>query len=184
MAIKSNKKIDFEYEYESPSGAFYSISLRFYHSEEYGPTIAFLDSEGDSVMDLPAGIFPEVTEYLVSQGIVEGSARKPLALPQMPTKQTRPTILRPALPKPKIISTAKVVHKNEENEQDLKALADQERLDAIYSAVDGQMPTHSLSSNVEQEQLSEDEIASIMADRATAPVKTDKASAKAFRRKE
>ena len=55
MAIKSNKKIDFEYEHEC-NGNTYSISLRLFESPEYGPCIGLLDENGDVATSLPVGI--------------------------------------------------------------------------------------------------------------------------------
>lgn len=109
MAIKSNKKVDFEFEYESPTGTAYAISLRFFHTDEYGPTIALLDDEGEPAVSFPVTMFSEVSEFLVEQGILQGKKTLPMPnrLPNITNTMTKATETqaRKPLPKPRVVNT-------------------------------------------------------------------------------
>jgi len=206
MAIKSNKSIDFEYEFEMPNGALTSFSLRFYYTEEYGPTLAVLDEEGEPAINFPVTMFSEVTDFLQEQGIIEG--KKIHSLPQVPTKLSKPNIAgKPLLPKPKLVTSRpaqtvnplKVGNKkfnaveldidsDEPDEQpyvpeDLIA-KEKNRLAEISAAVEGSVPSDALSTSAEQASaLSDEELAEILAQRQQAVKKVDKAG-KVLRRKE
>lgn len=107
MAIKSNKKIDFEYEHEN-DGEIYSISLRLHNSSEYGASIGILDENGDVAINFPVHMFSEVTDFLIDQGVLEGKkliANAPVKLPKpnRPSLNNQPKTV--SLPKPKIVSS-------------------------------------------------------------------------------
>lgn len=189
MAIKSNKKIDFEYEFESPNGSSYSISLRFFHTEEYGATIAVLDEEGEPAINFPVTMFSEVSAFLVEQGILEGS--KKLSVPQVPIKLPKTTTIpskpslslpKPKLVSPKISSVTKTTNRDvvevnleDDNGEDLldvpddmkdMLLKEKSRLENIQSGIEGQVAVHSLSNSAgEQVSLSEDEMQRLMQER-------------------
>lgn len=213
MAIKSNRKIDFEYEFESPSGS-YSILLRFYHTEEYGPTIGVLGDDGESAINFPVTMFSEVAEYLTDQGILEGkrtlpTPQVPYKLPKTSTASTASTKPSLALPKPKFLSgrpslvnplkvggntVRDVVEVNleDDNGEDLLDAPDdmrealrkeKERLDGIHAAVSGSTPAQSLSNSAEQINLSEEEINQMIKERNNAKNKS-RVESKSIRRKD
>lgn len=210
MAIKSNKKIDFEYEFASQSGeSSYSILLRFYSTEEYGPTIAVLDDDGEPSINFPVSMFSEVSDFLIEQGILEN--RKNISSPQVSNKLPRSTTSssnRPLLPKPKLVSSkshfvnplkvgnkqvdAVEVDLEDEDDDDLLDAPDdmkeslqkeKDRLEGIQSAIEGTVPVHSLSMNAEQKELTEEEMQRIMEERQNARNKA-KPAQKTVRRKE
>jgi len=210
MAIKSNRKIDFEYEFESPSGS-YSILLRFHHTEEYGPTIGVLGEDNEPAINFPVTMFSEVSDYLTEQGILEG--RKTTPIQQAPYKLPRTsdvpsktpfTLPRPKLiaGKPSLVNPLKIGNKsvrevvdlnldNDNGEDFLDVPSDmmedirkeKERLEGIHASVAGLTPTQSLSNSADQVELSEDEVAQMMKERQNASLKA-KNSAKSIRRKD
>jgi hypothetical protein len=56
MAIKSNKKIDFEYEYVNGDAVF-SIWLRLYESADCGMSIGVLDENGENSITINVFVF-------------------------------------------------------------------------------------------------------------------------------
>lgn len=193
MAIKSNKKIDFEYEFESNDHP-YSITLRFHNSEEYGPTITVLTDEGEPAISFPAGMFSEVSDFLVEQGIIEGRRSLPAPAPQrFPKTTTAQTSLRTPLPRPNIavakpkINPLKVGNKQirnvveldleedsgsdfedaPENMQDLLQ-QEQARIQGIQEDLEGTVPTHSLSNLANQVQFTDEETQAILSERQKA----------------
>jgi len=206
MAIKSKKKIDFEYEFESQNVS-YTISLRFYHTDDYGPTIAVLDDSGEPVMNLPVAIFPEVSDFLTEQGIIE--SKKTLAIPSIPARLQKPlpSLSKPnTIPKQRLIATRTVINplkignknienavpvdlESEEEDQidapdDMKAalIAEKNRLEGIQSAIEDSVPAQSLSSTANQESLSDEEIEQMLNDRKKASTK-QKSTESSIRRK-
>lgn len=194
MAIKSNKKIDFEYEFESNDHP-YSITLRFHNSEEYGPTITVLTDEGDPAISFPAGMFSEVSDFLVEQGIIEGRRSLPAPAPpqRLPKTTTAQTPLRTPLPRPNIavakpkINPLKVGNKQirnvveldleedsgsdfEDAPEDMQDLLQQEqaRIQGIQEGLEGAVPTHSLSNSANQVQLTDEEAQAILSERQKA----------------
>jgi hypothetical protein len=190
VAIKSNKKIDFEYECKS-SDELISFSLRFYQTPEYGPTIAVLNAEGESAIDFPVNMFKEVCEFLIEQGILEGSKKEEsVSLPTIP----RPNAGKPSmpLPKPKIISNKKPVVQSDSFKRDVIPLdletdTGEDDLDIpedmkeailaekakMQESIDSATPVHSLSNRpqIEQPAFSEDEIRNMIAEREKASKK-------------
>jgi len=104
MSIRTNSKsVNFTFDFEDSSGDTLSFSLRFHHTEEYGPSLAVLDEEDNVLINFPVEMFTEVTDFLTQQGITES---KRLPTPQMPQKILKPTSApRVALPKPRVISS-------------------------------------------------------------------------------
>ena len=105
MAIKSNKKIDFEYEHEN-DGNTYAIPLRLYQDPVYGTAIGLLDDNGEVAVSFPVAMFSEITEFLIEQGVIENKKAiisQPIKLP----KQVKPTASskQPSLPKPRLVSS-------------------------------------------------------------------------------
>jgi len=198
MAIKSNKKIDFEYEFESNDNP-YSIVLRFHNSEEYGPTITVLSDDGEPAISFPAGMFSEVSDFLIEQGIIEGKRtvvapavpqKLPKATGQLPARSSlpRPTI---AVAKPKInplrIGNKQISNPIELNiddddsgvefedaPEDMKDLLkqEQERIQDIQENIEGAVPAQTLSNSAKQLQFTEEEAQSIIAERQKALLKT------------
>lgn len=125
MAIKSNKKIDFEYEHEHNQNT-YSFNLRFYQTEEYGYSVAILDENGDVAFNLPLSMFHEVSEFLADQGFYSGekttnvvprvahTPKQKLTNYNVPQEKLQTQKIQ--LPKPKIVST-----KSNNVENNLKA---------------------------------------------------------------
>ena len=207
MAIKSNKKIDFEYEFESNDHP-YSITLRFHGSEEYGPTITVLSEEGDPVISFPAGMFSEVSDFLIEQGIIEGKrVLTTTPVPQRLTKTTAAQSFRSPLPKPNIaVAKSKVnplsignkqiknvveVNLEEDNGADFEdapeSLQDllkqeQERIQGIQDGVEGTVPIQALSNSANQVELTEEETQAILSERQKALLKA-KPQEKVIRKK-
>jgi len=193
MAIKSNKKIDFEYEFESNDHP-YSITLRFHSSEEYGPTITVLSEEGEPAISFPAGMFSEVSDFLVEQGIIEGRRSLPApAAPQRLPKTTAAPVSRTPLPRPNIavakpkVNPLKVGNKQiknvvevdleedsgedfEDAPEDMQDLLkqEQERIQGIQDSIEGAIPMQTLSNTANQVQLTEEEAQSILSERQKA----------------
>lgn len=198
MAIKSNKKIDFEYEFESGESVF-SIWLRLYEAADVGMSIGVLDEEGEIAISFPISMFSEVTDFLVSQGVIETKKSLSSALPVQKTIPSKQGIL----PKPRIVSSKPsfkskpivkptVVDLENDNQDDLseypeevrdRILEEQERLNSIHNAVEGSVPAMSLSSNAEQQDLPEEEAKNILQERQSAMQKA-KNSIKKIKRKE
>jgi hypothetical protein len=198
MAIKSNKKIDFEFEHEN-DGDTYAINLRLHNSSEYGASIGVLDENGDVAINFPVSMFVEVTEFLIDQGVIEG--KKTLVAPAMPVKipkinKAPVAAKQTTLPKPRIVSQKTAInpfavtsanHSNsipvdleEDNGDDYEELPQEirkqianesERLKYIQEAVEGSSPTMSLSDSASQLDLSDDEVANIMQEREMAAKK-------------
>lgn len=191
MAIKSNKKIDFEYEHEN-DGNTYAIPLRLYQDAIYGTAIGLLDDNGDVAVAFPVAMFSEITEFLVEQGVIENK-KVPIAQPVKLPKLNKSTTSNKAisLPKPRLVSNkikGAVVETADATspikvdlEQDTlddfseypaeiqqQLRQEQERVANLHTAVDGLSPTLSLSENVNQLNLSEDEVQSIIQEREAA----------------
>lgn len=208
MAIKSNKKIDFEYEHEN-DGDTYSIALRLHNSAEYGASIGVLDENGDVAINFPVAMFPEITDFLIDQGIIEGkkvSVTPPVKTPKItkPVSASKPV----TLPKPRIVSQKQTINPfnmasnnsrnpipvdledNTEDEfSDLpveirnQILSEGDRIKNIQAAIEGAEPAMSLSENATQLELSEDEVASIMQEREMA-AKRSQGAIKKVRKKD
>ena len=191
MAIKSNKKIDFEYEHEN-DGNTYAIPLRLYQDAIYGTAIGLLDDNGDVAVAFPVAMFSEITEFLVEQGVVENK-KVPIAQPvKLPKLNKSTTSNKPiSLPKPRLVSNKikDAVVKTADASSPIKVDLEQDTLDDfseypaeiqqqlrqeqervanLHTAVDGLSPTLSLSENVNQLNLSEEEVESIMQEREAA----------------
>ena len=198
MAIKSNKKIDFEYEHEN-DGEVYAISLRLHNSVEYGASIGVLDENGDVAINFPVAMFSEITDFLIDQGVIESKriiANAPVKLPK-PNKpnvasQNKPvTLPKPRLVNNKVVNPLRAFSVNQGNKQSDMISVDLEnddgndyseypeeiqqqlksenmRIQNLNSAIDGIEPTLSLHSAATQNDLSEEDIASIMAERQSA----------------
>jgi len=209
MAIKSNKKIDFEYEHEN-DGDTYSIALRLHNSSEYGASIGVLDDNGEVAINFPVSMFPEITDFLIDQGIIEGkkiAITPPVKMPKI--TKTLPSAKPVSLPKPRVISQKQTVNPfnmaSSKNGRDVipvdledtsddeysdlpeeirSQLADEnDRIKTIQSAVEGASPAMMLSENATQLDLSEDEVASIMQEREAA-AKRAQSSIKKVRKKD
>jgi hypothetical protein len=193
MAIKSNKKIDFEYEHEN-DGDTYAIALRLHNSTEYGASIGVLDENGEVAINFPVSMFPEITDFLVDQGIIEGKksiTTPPVKMPKInkPVATTKPV----TLPKPRLTSQRQTVNPlmtsaskgrevisvNLEDDTgdeyaDLpeeireKLARESDRIQNIQSAVEGSSPAMSLSESATQLELSEEEAANILQEREAA----------------
>lgn len=205
MAIKSNKKIDFEYEHEN-DGEVYSISLRLHNSSEYGASIGVLDENGDVAINFPVHMFSEITDFLVDQGVLEGKkiiTNAPVKLPRpRPNAISQPKTV--TLPKPKIVSSKNTINPlrpqaavtdsrgrqvipvdlEQDDGDDFADLpveiqqqlhSESARIEDINAAVDGIEPTMTLHSKVSQGDLTDDEIASIMSERQSAMQKQSEA---------
>lgn len=195
MAIKSNKKIDFEYEHESNDQK-YVISLRLHESAEYGPSIGLLDENGEVAANFPVAMFPEITEFLVTQGVIEGRKSSP-QLPRLPLAKPAPSVgsSKPSLPKPRVVSSKpsvnplrpttvaghEVVPVDIEGEGD--ETAEEATLRQIREAMDGSNPAMSLSVDAEQSPtLSEEENNAIMAERTAAAAKAKSAPSRKIKK--
>ena len=191
MAIKSNKKIDFEYEHEN-DGNTYAIPLRLYQDAIYGTAIGLLDDNGDVAVAFPVAMFSEISEFLVEQGVIENK-KVPIAQPvKLPKLNKSTTSNKPiSLPKPRLVSNKikDAVVKTADASSPIKVDLEQDTLDDfseypaeiqqqlrqeqervanLHTAVDGLSPTLSLSENVNQLNLSEEEVESIMQEREAA----------------
>ena len=62
--------IEFGYEYESPTGDILTYQMKFMHTEA-GPTVQISNAHYEPIV-LPAAMFTEVAEFLVSQGVLRG----------------------------------------------------------------------------------------------------------------
>lgn len=198
MAIKSNKKIDFEYEYGSGDSLF-SVWLRLYEAPDCGMSIGILDENGDIAISFPVSMFSEITEFLISQGIIEGKAPSQSFLPTQKTVQKK-TI---SLPKPRLVSSSPLYKKApmrptkvdlEQDDADEfsdypeeireQLIREQERLNNIQSALEGATPTMSLSSPSEQEEELPEEEAKNMLEERKAALNRSKAVAKKIKRRD
>lgn len=198
MAIKSNKKIDFEYEYVNGDAVF-SIWLRLYESADCGMSIGVLDENGEIAISFPIGMFAEVTDFLIAQGVLEGRRTVSASLPVQKTVTQKPSSLpKPRLvssrpiSKPKISSGPTIVDLEQDGGDDLSEYPEevreqirqeQARLNDIQSAIDGATPTMSLSAAAEQTELSEEEAKNILQERQAA-LKRAQGAAKKIRKRD
>jgi len=198
MAIKSNKKIDFEYEYVNGDAVF-SIWLRLYESADCGMSIGVLDENGEIAISFPIGMFAEVTDFLIAQGVLEGRRTVSASLPVQKTVTQKPSSLpKPRLvssrpiSKPKISSGPTIVDLEQDGGDDLSEYPEevreqirqeQARLKDIQSAIDGATPTMSLSAAAEQTELSEEEAKNILQERQAA-LKRAQGAAKKIRKRD
>lgn len=207
MAIKSNKKIDFEYEHEN-GGDTYSFSLRLHTSAEYGVSIALLDDNGDVAINFPAAMFPEITEFLIEQGVIE--SKKPAVTPTVKLpKPSKPTLSnkQTVLPKPRIVSTRNsnvvqssaksrdIIPVDLENDSgddyaelpmEIRQKLEQEndRISQLGEALEGATPMMTLSEAANQSDLSDDEIESILQERQNAAKKASSTGVKKIRKRD
>lgn len=184
MAIKSNKKIDFEYEYVNGDAVF-SIWLRLYESADCGMSIGVLDENGEIAISFPVGMFAEITDFLINQGVLEGRRTVSASLPVQKTVTQKPS----SLPKPRLVSSRPIskpktatngptiVDLEQDGGDDLSEYPEavreqirqeQARLNDIQSAIDGATPTMSLSAAAEQTELPEEEAKNILQERQAA----------------
>ena len=198
MAIKSNKKIDFEYEYVNGDAVF-SIWLRLYESADCGMSIGVLDENGEIAISFPIGMFAEVTDFLIAQGVLEGRRTVSASLPVQKTVTQKPSSLpKPRLvssrpiSKPKISSGPTIGDLEQDGGDDLSEYPEevreqirqeQARLNDIQSAIDGATPTMSLSAAAEQTELSEEEAKNILQERQAA-LKRAQGAAKKIRKRD
>lgn len=199
MAIKSNKKIDFEYEYVNGDAVF-SIWLRLYESADCGMSIGVLDEHGEIAISFPVGMFAEITDFLISQGVLEGRRTVSASLPvQKTVTQKTSSLPKPRLvssrpiSKPKIVNNQPtVVDLEQDGEDDLSEYPEevreqirqeQARLIEIQNSLDGVTPTMSLSSSVEQTELPEEEAKTILQERQAA-LKRAQSGAKKIRKRD
>lgn len=198
MAIKSNKKIDFEYEYVNGDAVF-SIWLRLYESADCGMSIGVLDENGEIAISFPIGMFAEVTDFLIAQGVLEGRRTVSASLPVQKTVTQKPS----SLPKPRLVSSRPIskskissgptiVDLEQDGGDDLSEYPEevreqirqeQARLNDIQSAIDGATPTMSLSAAAEQTELSEEEAKNILQERQAA-LKRAQGAAKKIRKRD
>jgi hypothetical protein len=185
MAIKPNKKIDFEYEYVSGDSVL-SIWLRLYESSDCGMSIGVLDENGEIAISFPVNMFAEITDFLISQGVIENRRTISSSLPVQKTVVQKSS----SLPKPKLVSSRpiskpKVTNntpvvvdlEQDENEDDLSEYPEsirdqirqeQDRISEIQKAVDNATPIMALSSTVEQTDIPEEEAENILKERQAA----------------
>ncbi len=198
MAIKSNKKIDFEYEYVNGDAVF-SIWLRLYESADCGMSIGVLDENGEIAISFPIGMFAEVTDFLIAQGVLEGRRTVSASLPVQKTVTQKPSSLpKPRLvssrpiSKPKISSGPTIVDLEQDGGDDLSEYPEevreqirqeQARLNDIQNAIDGATPTMSLSAAAEQTELPEEEAKNILQERQAA-LKRAQGAAKKIRKRD
>jgi len=198
MAIKSNKKIDFEYEYVNGEAVF-SIWLRLYESADCGMSIGVLDENGEIAISFPIGMFAEVTDFLIAQGVLEGRRTVSATLPVQKTVTQKPS----SLPKPRLVSSRPISKPKTSNgptivdlEQDggddlseypeevrEQIRQEQARLNDIQNAIDGATPTMSLSAAAEQTELPEEEAKNILQERQAA-LKRAQGAAKKIRKRD
>lgn len=95
---------EFGYKWEGPDGTKYTFPMKYLHTDTYGPTIQIFFEDGNGV-ELPAEMFTEVANFLISQNVVQGAlppARlppttggKPIGVPLL--KRATPTAMANAL---------------------------------------------------------------------------------------
>ena len=101
MPISSDQtrlSIDFGYEYTAIDGNVLQYQMKFMHTPT-GPTVQISNGPYEPV-ELPADMFVEVAEFLISQGVVKGAAlpkqtignrNLPLSLPSISKKRVADT---------------------------------------------------------------------------------------------
>lgn len=75
-AENTRLSIDFAYEYETPDSEVLRYQMKFQHTTQ-GPIVTISQGPYEPV-ELPADMFTEVAEFLISQGVVKGA--KPVTL--------------------------------------------------------------------------------------------------------
>jgi hypothetical protein len=184
MAIKSNKKIDFEYEYVNGDAVF-SIWLRLYESADCGMSIGVLDENGEIAISFPVGMFAEITDFLIAQGVLEGKRTVSASLPVQKTVAQKSS----SLPRPRLVSSRPIfkpknitngptiVNLEQDDGDDLSEYPEavreqirqeQARLNDIQNAIDGATPAMSLSAAADQTELTEEEARNILQERQIA----------------
>ena len=165
--------------------------MRLFESQEYGPCIGLLDENGEVATSLPVAMFPEVTEFLVTQGVIEG--RRPSTSPSLPkpvAKLSAP-VARPSLPKPRLVQSKQSVNPLKPSrevvivdlENDTGGTEEEDTIRQIQEAVEGSSPATSLVTKAEQSPVISDEEARLILEERQNAMKKAQTAAKRIRKK-